>query len=563
MKSVRALGALLGLTAALTVAGPAVAATYPNLCSNVSCSGNGGKPLLTQVPNGFNYFLQHPEIIPLFWESTNSTYWDNALSTRLQIVGAIQAIVHGPYFAYLEQYAPYNSTNGQAYLAPPRMVPMAPVYNGTDIPSPWTDNWSVVQTAINGAICQGKVPPPVPYTNHIYAVFVPANTRNGDFNNASIPGQDNVYTDGAVSGCTGYNGKYNGDTYSWTFVNATDFPGLFHELVEDIAGNMTYNNCTVQGNSYAQIADLCECDTEAYFNGTGSGSVSIGAYWSEADQECVIPEAWSGIGRYDGSPQQYTVVQSSPVRQVYAGGFGLMATDRNDNPILYSGTPNVWTGIGSPGSMFAVGATSIMELSPDASTISLYAGAGFTTVPSSGATSIAADGVLAGTDTAGNVYEYNTFTGQWSLVGGSGDQFVVSGSLLVGLLPDHSAVYANSSGTTSGWNAIGGAAEELFAGQGGILAATGLAATKNAFYWLGSTNWSIQNGPAMMFALTTTGNLFAEGFPGVTSGVAYPYVVQSSNTNINNPTWNPIEPGGWYYLVGHGSSLYFAAGLVF
>jgi hypothetical protein len=556
--------ATIALLTALLSTGAASALNNPALCPGVSCTG--GTPNIKLASGGT--LLAHPEIVPIFWESPGSSYWDNNIATVNQIIGAIQGVINSPYFASLNQYGA-TAFGGPGGISPVRMVPIAPIYSGTTIPSPFNANWGSVQTAINGTICERLAPPPVSYAELLYTIFVPPGTFGSDFNSASI-NTNNVYNDGAIPGCRGWGGFYNGNHYSWAFVVGTDYAGLFHELVEAITGNITYDNCTIAGNSYRQLADLCGCsaDVETYF----AGSVRVGAYWSQIDGGCVIPEGWPGILQFDpnnlnNGSNGWSWPASFTVRQAYAGAGLLVATDVHDNVLLYNASTNSWSQFGGPGAMFAVLEDgffpSILGLTPTANQVFEFTPAisnSWTPLGSPrGGTTTAVYGASAPVATNATGVTYYYANGAWQLnslpivlcsaCAPNFAEVADSGGGLVGLTLDHASIWRQA--TLGGaWVQLNPAANEVFASPStNLVAATGAFDVFNIY-----PPYVRQGGPGNSFTVGT-GMLW-----GLEPDRAA--VWQSTNTSASNPPWTRVGNAVGRFIgsnnvgVGNGPVLY-------
>jgi hypothetical protein len=134
----------------------------------------------------------------------------------------------------------------------------------------------------------------------------------------------------------------------------------------------------------------------------------------------------------------------------------------------------------------------------------------------------------------------------WTPIASKADQFAIGGTGIFALAWDHGSVWQHGSGTN--WNAIGGAADELFAGgpSAGFLAATTLDQYKNIVIYSTGTTWIPQGGSGYMFAVV--GNDFGTGkqllgmLPTVAGGAVY----KSNSVTSPNPgwfdTWTPALP---------------------
>jgi hypothetical protein len=506
----------------------AVAAT----CTGVTSIADGNGPVLTQ-----------PEVSLSFWGS----YWTMAPSLSAgAIAGAAQDIVNGPYLSLLNQYR-------NAGLA--RLVPGVNVYTGTQPPASFHN--SDVVSMLQAQMTSGAVPPPVTNPTNgsannladmVYVVFMPKGSVNPDYGNRT----------------TGFHGtdRYldqrtrNEIQFVWAWViddgSLTDqlsSPISFsHELAEAITDPFF---SAFQSPVTCEIGDMCVTKTQVQ-NGH-----SVQSYWSNADRQCVLPTGWTGIFQYNGGTS-WPQISNKSVRQIYSGQFGLIATDTNDNVSLYSGTPLNWSQIGGPGAMFAVGQGTILRLSNDESSVSAYNGSSWPVVGGA-ATAVYGDGPLLATDPGGNLWQYFPASNSWSNgpIAGKADQFVTDAVQIFALAWDHGSVWRYNSGTS--WTAIGGPADQLFAGGpvSGRLAATTLDPNRSVFLNTEGAGWLSQGGAGYMFAVT--GGPGAETLSAMTpsrSGGVW----TSSNVNMANPPWNQIGGPAGRLIAGY-NALYATAGI--
>jgi hypothetical protein len=544
-RSVKKLLAVLSAMLLCLLASPRPAfALQKALCSTVTCTG--GTPNLELGGGG----MSHPEIVPIFW----GTYWSSTTTspTRGQMVGAIQAIVNSAYLGALSQYGGDTGTT----VGPARMVPAAPIYTGTTVSGATCVNGDScdpkapacsdgtscdvrtgVDTTIDSVIGSGAVPGPAEHADMLYIVFVPPGDTQADWN-----------APGTCSSACG--AAYNGLSYHAAMVSGGDFAGLSHEIAEAITNNVSNDNCTYvsSGNHANQISDLCGCYHEDQLVGS-SNPIKVSAYWSQVDAGsglgCVIPEGWSGVWMYDF--YDWTQVYAGTVRQIYAGDYGVVATDTNDNLIGITGLSGT---LGGPGAMFAVGNSSILALAPDASAVWEYNGS-WTSI-GGGATSVLSGGYKVATNFDGEPWVYDA---SWTDVGGAADQFLVNHGGIVAIATDHQSVWLDATGTSGGWANIGGSASELFVGVDHGIAETALASSKDVSYYSGSgTTWVPQGGPGNMFAVTMDDILFG-------LNPARSAVFLSSGTSTPNPPWIGVgttagrlvarsDSGGGLYATG-------------
>ncbi|WP_051782614.1 MULTISPECIES: RNase A-like domain-containing protein [unclassified Streptomyces] len=162
-----------------------------------------------------------------------------------------------------------------------------------------------------------------------------------------------------------------------------------------------------------------------------------------------------GIGQWDGD--DWTGI-GGPAKNIYAGGAGLFATNRDTGHIYqYGGKPNHWTEIGGPGATFASGHDRLYAITPDHSAVYEWSGNGTEWTRIGGpAENIYAGGAgLFATDPdTGHIYQYNGTPDRWTEIGGPGATFTVSDTQLYGLTPDRSATYRWDG--KAGWTRIGG-----------------------------------------------------------------------------------------------------------
>ncbi|MEU2955643.1 hypothetical protein [Streptomyces xanthochromogenes] len=148
------------------------------------------------------------------------------------------------------------------------------------------------------------------------------------------------------------------------------------------------------------------------------------------------------IDQWDG--EDWTVI-GGPAKNIYAGGAGLFATNRDTGHIYkYDGKPNHWTEIGGPGATFASGHDRLYAISPDHLAVYEWSGRGTDWTRIGGpAQNIYAGGagLYATNPETGHIYKYDGTPDSWTEVGGPGATFAVSDTHLYGLATDRSAVY--------------------------------------------------------------------------------------------------------------------------
>ena len=73
-------------------------------------------------------------------------------------------------------------------------------------------------------------------------------------------------------------------------------------------------------------------------------------------------------------------------------------------------------------------------------------------------------------DASGNIWMYNGTPFSWTEIGGPGAEFAEGGGHLYGLAPDDSYVAEWNGPGQGGWTVIGGTAQDIYAGPGGLVA---------------------------------------------------------------------------------------------
>jgi hypothetical protein len=83
------------------------------------------------------------------------------------------------------------------------------------------------------------------------------------------------------------------------------------------------------------------------------------------------------VFRYNGPGQGDWTQVGTAASQIYAGPFGLVATDPTTGDLFrYLGIPMKWEQIGGPGATFAIAAGSLFGLTPDRRAVYRYDGSG-------------------------------------------------------------------------------------------------------------------------------------------------------------------------------------------
>ena len=281
------------------------------------------------------------------------------------------------------------------------------------------------------------------------------------------------------SGCNYAWGDHDGIPYTFGYVVASSKATTYFS--RETANALTsFGGVRVQGCSYVngggiadQVADLCQCQTERWQSG-----ITSQAYWSVADNACVIPETWGPLS-YDtlGKSGDWNDTTYRP-RQAYGGGGGVVFTDASDNAWFFDEDTGVATQFGGPGAEFAAGYASdgsgrtvIAGLTTDTKYGVNYYDIGTkkwyaTGAPNGPLTSVTVtgQGIIVATDTYAQPWYYvpaDRPNAKWVRFGGPGDEFVAVGKDIYALNPARDAVFVwpwqnfGSSGfwTQVRWNA--------------------------------------------------------------------------------------------------------------
>lgn len=234
------------------------------------------------------------------------------------------------------------------------------------------------------------------------------------------------------------------------------------------------------------------------------------------------------VTEWDGT--SWTTI-GGPASHLYAGGYGVFATDPNTGDIYrYNGTPMSWSRVGGPGAEFAVNATTLYGLAPDHSKVMQYTATGWIQIGGPAAHLYAGGGDLFATNPdTGNIYRYTGTPGNWVQVGGPGSEFAVNAIGLFGLAPDHSGVW-QWTGSGTAWTQVGGPAAHLYAGGTDLYATD--PNTGNINHYAGSSGfWTAAGGPGTAFAVTDT-DLYGTSAAGTfqLKGGAWPQIGPAAQT---------------------------------
>ncbi len=539
------------LLAALAGPGQALASMQP-LCTTAKTCPDGNPVLVHTGING-GKMLAHPEVIPIFW----GLYWVGGDIQPGQIVGGVQAIVGGPYTAALSQYGEV----GPARMAPFAPVDLAPIPNGF--------LFSDLEVEINALIGRGAIPQPAVGHDRVYTVFLPPGTVSGDNPSPDIgynqPGTCDASCGSGLSGTT-YTAiaVYPGSPTALQAYTAS----FSHEFAEAITEGIVFN-CGPTGGG--QVADLCECDAVS----TYPGDYMVVPYWSAENEMCVIPEAWSNILQYNGTPGSWTTIGNDAFL-VSSGVAGLYSVFKGNTLQSFNGTTGKWTNIGFPSglqgaSMIAAGASDLMMLDAGGNAAfrrDKLSGQWTQLPPLAGGFS----GVAAGaamdivTDSEGDAWQLASNT--WSSVGAQGDQFVVGSDWVASINMTREVVlYANGGSSTIDTDATAselyiGGLQTLAARQDGLGDLIAMTTSWNGNSYV-SHGWVDLAGPA-----DSVGLYGYTGAPLVMTDTKRANTYQETTPIVGiedygeSASW-PRIGGSIMRLVGGGPTLYAVAGITY
>jgi hypothetical protein len=444
----------------------------------VTC--NGGKPSIANKGSGG---LIHPEIVPIFWGPTS--YWTTSLVG--QWIGTIQSIVNGAYLSGTSQYGVGGAVIGRA-----RMVPTARTYSSTTPAVSLCENQNScspshpscsdnstcgsgnIMNVVNAELAAGVIPALNEYADMLYVVIAPAGTLGSGFN-------ENGYCNSSCGGPTG--------TYHLVWAE-NNLGTLAHELIESTTGNISNNNCywdyagpcttnanCATGYTCKTTVGLCQgasCTTNANC-ATGQTCINnlcINENTQQSSQIADICQCWSEqqSGGFDNSSQNFYPAYWSQAD----GGGECIIPEGWQNLYQYSGTPYVWSTIYNgelrqiEAGAFGLVATNNVSTNNQDNLI-LYSGSGTT----------------------------------WNQIGGPGAMFGVTGSGVVAMAPDASAVwYYEHSSWGSG--PIGGVSSSVYGSNNGD--SNILATDFDGDPWLYiDSNWQEIGGPSDEFVFNGLG----------------------------------------------------------
>ncbi len=208
--------------------------------------------------------IPNVHLVLIFWGvGWNAT---TANPTMGAVTDAVINILTGPYMNSLSQYRGVDSGHLQASVLVSEAVSSSPAT------PPNNFNNGDVQTLLVNLIAAGRLPDPSTDAQLLYIVMLPPG--------ASQPGLLGEHTYFSYSGNNlHYGWVANGsslDSVTWVFS---------HELVESVTDPegtaITGTGCNQGG--WCEIGDVCTA------NNTRVNGVLVQRYWSQFDQQCVVP----------------------------------------------------------------------------------------------------------------------------------------------------------------------------------------------------------------------------------------------------------------------------------
>jgi hypothetical protein len=208
--------------------------------------------------------IPHVRLILVFW----GTWWNStsAVPTVGQVTDAVVNILTGPYMNSLAQYRGIGSGFLQSSIVVSTAIGSSPA----SPPANFSNN--DISTLLSNMLTAGLMPGPATDAELLYMVMLPPGV--------SQPGLLGEHTYFGFNGTNLHFGwvANGGSLASVTWV-------FSHELVESVTdpegSAITGTGCNQGG--WCEIGDVCTGNT-AVING-----VTVQRYWSQADQQCVVP----------------------------------------------------------------------------------------------------------------------------------------------------------------------------------------------------------------------------------------------------------------------------------
>jgi hypothetical protein len=223
--------------------------------------GDGG---VTAFHDGGGRVLTHAQIHLIFWGNA----WNDASAapSRAAVTDALTGIINGPWGTQLAQYRGIG----------PMSISGIVTITSSDPPTTFTD--LDIKNMIEANINNGTLPSPSNTMDRIYAVLMPTGHSSGD---TSFVGQHQFYDH------AGQRVFWCWVTNDGTLTGGNSIPKVFsHEIAETVSdGDLSSGILVDVGtDKNEEIGDVCN-NTFSVING-----VCEEAYWSNADNRCVIPQ---------------------------------------------------------------------------------------------------------------------------------------------------------------------------------------------------------------------------------------------------------------------------------
>jgi hypothetical protein len=313
-------GKAIGLTTPAAHGGvrPKDLSTRPVLDAAGVSGGDGG---VTAFHDNGGRVLTQARIVLIYWGSA----WTNPATTPSQsdFTNALTGTINGPWATQLAQYRGIG----------PLSIEQVATVTSTEPPATFTD--PDIRNMIDAQINNGTLPAPSNSVDRIYAVLMPTGHGSGD---TPYVGQHQFYDH---SGARVY---WAWVTNDGTLTGGNSIPKVFsHEIAEacsdpDLGSGILVD---VGSDTNEEIGDVCN-NTWATVNGAAEE-----AYWSEADNRCVIPQyqAFPAVSANPvlvqsrfGSKGNFELVVAAP-----SGGL-LHFWRNNDNPFMPWSTATAFGG---------------------------------------------------------------------------------------------------------------------------------------------------------------------------------------------------------------------------
>jgi len=222
----------------------------------------------TNIIDLHGLILTHAQVQLIFW---GSAWTEDVTPSAAAVYNAAQTLLSGPYMSKLSQYRGIGNGTMHGNL----------VIDPSDPPNPFSND-NVAQCILR-LIAAGKISKPEDDQQIVYCVFLPVGVN---FNQPNINGMHS-YIYNAHSSFP-LDVDLDKVLFAWVMNDGTldSVTTIFsHELVETCTnpdGN-GFQVTPLNPNSWNEIGDVCEGNTGILNN------VTVQAYWSQVDGNCVIP----------------------------------------------------------------------------------------------------------------------------------------------------------------------------------------------------------------------------------------------------------------------------------